>query len=128
MDPISNMLTIIRNAQTVQKSEVLVSFSNVNYKMAKILEKYGFVEKVEKRGRAAKKNIKITLKYDNGKPEITGLKRISKPGHRIYASSKEIKPVRGGFGIAIISTSRGIMTNKQAKQKKLGGEIIAEIW
>lgn len=128
MDPIANMLTQIRNAQAVFKEDVAVSFSNINYKIAKILEKYGFVENVEKRGRAVKKNIKITLKYNNGNQGIAGLKKISKPGHRIYASKKEMKPVRGGFGIAIISTSKGIMTDKEARKKNLGGEIIAEIW
>ncbi len=124
-DPIADMLNRIRNAQAVSKETVVIPFSNLKYEIAKILEKQGFVEKLEKKGRKPRKVFEITLKYP---AVISGLRRTSKPGQRIYTSAKEIKPVRGGYGILIVSTSKGLMTNKEAKRKKLGGEIICEIW
>jgi len=137
-DPITDMLNRIRNAQAVLKSTVDVSFSNLKYEIAKILEKKGFIAKVEKKGKKIKRIIEITLKYNGEKvaggeghqklPVISGLKKISKPGQRIYKKAKEIKPVKGGYGMAIISTPKGLMTDKEAKKRKLGGEIICEIW
>jgi len=128
-DPITDMLNRIKNAQAVFRQAVILPFSKMKYEIAMILQKQGFVGEVEKKGRHTKKVIKITLKYSKEKePLISGLKRISKPGQRIYAAAKEIKPVRGGYGIAIISTSKGLMTDKEARKKKLGGEVICEVW
>ncbi len=128
MDPIADMLTQIRNAQAVLKETVDVPFSNLKYEIAKILEREKFIEKAEKKGKKVKKTIEITLKYDNKIPVISGLKRISKSGQRIYLPVKKIKSVRGGYGMAIISTSRGLMTDKEARKQKAGGEILCEIW
>jgi len=128
MDPISDMLTSIRNALAVRHSTVVVPFSNLKYEIAKIFEKEGFIEKIEKRGRRSKRLIEITLKYSDDTPAISGLKRISKPGQRIYSNWKKIKRVKGGYGMAIISTSKGLMTNKEARKNKLGGEMICEVW
>jgi small subunit ribosomal protein S8 len=128
MDPISDMLTSIKNAQAVFKETVEIPFSNLKYEIAKILEKEKFIEKVEKKGKKTKRIIEITLKYQDKAPAISGLKRISKPGQRIYLPAKKIKRVKGGYGIAIISTSKGLMTNKEARKKKLGGEVLCEIW
>jgi len=128
MDPIADMLTAIRNALGVGHPRVSVPFSIIKYEIAKILEREGFVEKVNKVGKKARKRIVITLKYENGTPVISGLKRISKPGRRIYHSWKEIKKVKGGYGIAIISTSRGLMTDREARKNKIGGEVICEVW
>ena len=129
MDPIADMLTVIRNAQAVKKDTVVVPFSNLKYEIARILEKNGFVDKVAKEGRKTKRAIMITLKYGEAKePAISGLKRISKPGQRIYKKFKELKSVKSGFGIAIISTSKGLMRDKEARKQKLGGEIICEVW
>jgi small subunit ribosomal protein S8 len=129
MDPIADMLTQIRNALATKKEKVFVPFSNLKFEIAKILEKEKFVEKIEKVGKKVKKKIKIILKYDNNKVSaISGLKRISKPGQRIYQSFKKIKPVKRGYGIAIISTPKGLMTDKEARKQKLGGEVICEIW
>ena len=128
MDPIANMLTSIRNAQAVSKETVEIPFSKLKFGIAEILEKEGFIDKVEKRGRKIKKVIEIKLKYEDKKPVISGLKRISKPGQRIYLSAQEIRRVRSGYGISIISTSKGLMTNKEARKKNMGGEIICEIW
>lgn len=127
-DPITDFLNRIRNAQPVLKEQVLVPFSNLNYEIAKILEKHGFIKKLEKKGRAQKKIIEITLKYDEKIPAISGLKRISRPGQRIYKRFKDIKPVKSGYGMLIISTSKGLMTDKEARKERLGGEVMCEIW
>lgn len=128
MDPITEMLNQIRNAQAVSHQKVEILYSNLKYEIAKILEKKSFVEKVIKSGKKTKKTIEITLKYENKMPVITGLKRISKQGQRIYVPAKKIKAVRGGYGISIMSTSKGLMTGKEARRQSLGGEIICEIW
>ena len=128
MDPITDMLNRIRNAQAVSHSMVDIPFSQLKYKTAQILEEQKFVERVEKKGRRMSKIIRIILKYQDGVPAISGLKKISKPGQRIYVSAAKIRKVKGGYGIAIISTSRGLMVDSNAKKKKLGGEIFCEIW
>jgi small subunit ribosomal protein S8 len=128
MYPIADMLNRIRNAQAVQKETVEVPFSNINLEIAKILEKNDFVGKAEKKGKKMKKIIEIDLKYDGKTPAVSGLKIISRPGQRIYVQSKHIKIVRGGYGISIVSTSKGLMTNKEARKQKVGGELICEIW
>jgi len=133
-DPISDMLNRIRNAQAVVKPTVEVPYSNLKQEIAKILEKEGFIVKSEKKGKKTKKILEVTLKYETrlgssvSIPVILGLKRISKPGQRIYISTKKIRKVRDGFGIAIISTPKGLMTNKEARKQKLGGEVICEVW
>jgi small subunit ribosomal protein S8 len=128
-DPIADMLNRIKNAQAVSHSTVEVPFSNFKYEIAKILEKHGFIEKVEKKGRKVKRVIVITLKYRDKTPAISGLKRVSKPGQRIYLDSSQIKRVKGGYGMAIISTSKGgLMIDKEARKQRLGGEVLCEIW
>jgi small subunit ribosomal protein S8 len=127
-DPISDMIIRIINAQAVSHPTVSVPFSDFKYEIAKILEKEGFLNKVEEKGKKVKKLIEITLKYNDKIPAISGLRRISKPGQRIYSEAKEIKKVKGGYGMSIISTPSGLMTNKEARKKKIGGEIILEIW
>lgn len=122
------MLTSIKNALAVKHSTVVIPFANLKYGIAKIFEKEGFIEKVEKKGRKSKRLIEITLKYSDDTPVISGLKRISKPGQRIYSNWKKIKRVKGGYGMAVISTSKGLMTNKEARKNKLGGEIVCEVW
>ncbi len=127
MDPISNMLTAIRNSLAVGHAAVSLPFSKFKYEIGEIFKKQGFVEKVEKKGRI-KKSIEITLRYKDKIPVISGLKKISKPGQRIYLPYKKIKRVKGGYGTAIISTSKGLMTDREARRQKLGGEILCEIW
>lgn len=128
MDPISDMLNRIRNGQAVLKEQVEIPFSNLKYEIAKILQECGFIEKVEKKGKKTKRIIEITLKYSHKIPAISGLKRISKSGQRIYKSFKKLRSVKSGYGIEIISTSKGLMTDKEARRQKLGGEIICQIW
>jgi len=126
VDPIADMLNRIRNAQMAGKPEVSIPFSNLKFNIAEIMEKNKFIDKAEKKGR--KRSIDIILKYDNKMPAISSLKKVSKPGQRIYLSFKEIKPVRDGYGIAIISTSKGLITDKEARKQKLGGEVLCEVW
>jgi len=127
-DPIADLLNRIRNAQAVFHPTVDIPFSQIKYKIIQILAKEGFIDKFEKKGKKTKKTIRITLKYIGKTPAISALKRISKPGQRIYLPYKKIKKVRGGYGIAIISTSEGLMTNKETRKQKLGGEVIFKIW
>ncbi len=127
-DPIADMLNRIVNAQAAAKPDVLVPFSKFKYELALVLAKEELVAKVEKMGKKHNKQIKIDLKYDNKIPAIEGLRKVSKPGQRIYSASKDIRRVRGGYGLAVISTPKGLLTDKQARREKAGGEIICEIW
>jgi len=128
MDPIADMLTSIRNAQAVLKETVSFPYSEIKFEIAKILKQENFIEEIEKKGRKHKKLITIKLKYEDNEPVISGLKRVSKPGQRIYTGAGKIKKVKAGYGILIISTSKGLMTGKEVKKKNLGGEILCEIW
>lgn len=133
LDPIAEMLTRIKNAQRAGKKDVLVKASNLKLAIAKILEKENFVEAVSKEKTEVFENIRIGLKYhrlSNTKkiPAISDIKRVSREGQRIYTSNKEIKGVKSRFGIAIISTSRGVMTGEEAKKSGLGGEYICQVW
>ena len=124
-DPIADMLTRIRNANVMKYKEVSMPVSKVKVEIANILKNEGFIEdcKVENG------TLTLTLKYTSKKERvITGLKRISKPGLRVYAKSDELPKVLNGFGIALVSTSKGIMTDKEARKQKLGGEVMAYIW
>lgn len=127
-DPIADMLNRIKNAQILSCEEVTIPFSKLKYEIAKILEQEKVVKKIEKLGKKSRKIIKINLRYENGKSVISGLKRISKPGRRVYSPVKKIRSIRGGYGFTIISTPKGLMTNKQARKEKSGGEMICEIW
>ncbi len=124
-DPIADMLTRIRNANQMRNKEVSMPTSKMKVEIAKILENEGFIE-----GFNVKDNtLTLTLKYaENKERVITGLKRISKPGLRVYAGATEIPKVLNGLGIAIISTPKGVMTDKSARKNNVGGEVIAYIW
>ena len=127
-DPISEMLTKIRNASAVSIEAVEIPFSKLKYEIAKILERKIFVDKVRQKKRREGSAIEIILKYEQKIPVISGIKRISKPGQRIYHRYTEIRRVKGGYGTAIVSTSKGLITDEEAKKQKVGGEIICEIW
>lgn len=127
-DPITDMLNQIRNAEAVAKPEILIPFSKFKNEIATILAREGFLGEIKKIAKGKNKSLKIVLKYDNGVPAIEGAKRVSKPGQRIYAKSQEIKRVRGGFGISVVSTPKGLMTNSEARKAKLGGEVLLEVW
>ena len=129
-DPIADMLTRIRNANTAKHDTVDVPLSKMKLSIADILVDEGYIAKYDILGEGVEKYIHITLKYGADKNEkiISGLKRISKPGLRIYADSENLPKVLGGLGVAIISTSQGVMTDKKARKLKIGGEVLAYIW
>ncbi|RJQ31375.1 MAG: 30S ribosomal protein S8 [Peptococcaceae bacterium] len=128
-DPIADFLTRIRNANTVYREKVEVPASRVKKEIANILKQEGFVRDCEFVEDGKQGVIRVYLKFGVNKNRvITGLKRISKPGLRVYARKEEVPRVLGGLGIAIISTSRGIMTDKQARKERLGGEVICYVW
>ena len=128
MDPISDMLIRIKNSQAVLHPTVNVPFSRLKFALAKILEKENFLGLVEKKGKGLSRYIKIHLKYQDKQPVIHGLKRISRPGQRIYASRNQLRPIKQGYGLVVLSTSLGLMADKEARQKGVGGEILCEIW
>jgi small subunit ribosomal protein S8 len=128
-DPIADMLTRIRNAQVAKHDSVTVPASNMKKSIAKLLQEEGYIKSYEFIDDGLQGNIKITLKYlDKKQPVIVGLKRISKPGLRVYAACEDLPKVLGGLGIAIISTSKGIMTDKAARKENLGGEVLCYVW
>ena len=129
-DPIADMLTRIRNANTSKHDTVDVPASKMKLAIADILVKEGYVAKYDLVEDGAAKNIRITLKYGKDKNEkiISGLKRNSKPGLRVYAGKDELPRVLGGLGIAIISTNQGVMTDKEARKLNVGGEVLAFVW
>ena len=129
-DPIADMLTRIRNANTAKHDTVDVPASKMKLAIAQILLDEGYIKKFEVIEDGAFKTIHITLKYGADKNEkiITGLKRISKPGLRIYAGKDELPKVLGGLGIAIISTNQGVITDKKARELQVGGEVLAYVW
>ncbi len=123
-DPIADMLTRIRNAHLALHKEVNVPRSKMKEALANILKQEGYVEDVA----VEDNNIAITLKYKNGKPVIGGLRRVSSPGRRVYVNSRHIPRVQNGLGICILSTSSGVMDGNSARDKKVGGELLCEIW
>ena len=128
-DPIADFLTRIRNANSVGHKSVTAPSSNTKLAIAEILKDEGFIKNYEVIEDNKQNQIKITLKYGrNNEKVITGIKRISKPGLRIYAKSEDVPKVLNGLGIAIISTSNGVITDKQARQQNVGGEILAYVW
>jgi len=128
-DPIADMLTRVRNASRARHQEVVVPSSRTKREIARILKDEGFIADVIEEQQGASAVLRLTLKYVGGKaPVVSGLKRISKPGLRVYAGKTEIPRVLGGLGIVIVSTSQGIMTGAQAHRAQLGGEILAYVW
>ena len=127
-DPIADMLTRIRNANSQKHDTVDVPYSKVKKAISDILVEEGFVKSQEVLQDGIKKSIRLTLKYENKVKVLQGLKRISRPGLRIYANSEELPKVLNGLGIAVISTSKGIMADKKARKENIGGEVLAYIW
>ena len=128
-DPIADMLTRIRNGLIARHDSVTMPASNMKKAIAKILLDEGYIKSVDYIDDGIQGQIKVTLKYMQGKESvIKGLKRISKPGLRVYAASNDIPKVLGGLGIAIVSTSKGVMTDKEARNAGVGGEVLAYIW
>ena len=131
-DPIADMLTRIRNAQAVNKTEVILPFSKFKFNLATLLVSEGLLvsaDKIEESSKSSFNQLKLVLKYNrSGKPVMTSIQKVSKPGRRVYTDHQKLPYVLNGLGIAIISTSQGLMTNKKARKVKMGGEVICEIY
>ncbi len=127
-DPIADFLTRVRNASKAKKVRVDIPASNMKKSLAEILKQQRFIEDFIVVEDNKQNLIRIQLKYSNGTPAINGLKRISTPGLRVYKSSKELPKVLNGLGIAVISTQKGLLTDKEAKREALGGEVVCYIW
>lgn len=127
-DPIADMLTRIRNACMASHLFVEVPFSKLKKDLAFLLQDEGYISEIEESGDEKKKTLKLKLKYVNGQQVISGIKRISKPGLRVYSGYKEVPRVLGGFGVAVLSTSKGIMTDRKARYHKVGGEVLCYVW
>ena len=128
IDQIADMLTRIRNAQLAKKSEVVMPSSKFKVSLAKLLSKNKYIGEVATFSDDNKTYLKIQLRYLNKKPAIKGVKRVSKQGQRIYINKDELPIVKNGYGMAVISTSKGLLTDKMARKNGLGGEVICEIW
>ncbi len=128
-DPIADMITRIRNALMVKKQTVKVPFSKFKMEILGVLKRYGYIEDFNKVGREPKRMIEIKLAYnEDNTPKITEIRRISKPSQRVYKKAKHIFPARKGYGVYIISTPSGVMSDREAKAKNLGGEVLIEVW
>lgn len=123
-----DILIQIKNAQNAKKESVKVPFSNMDLAVLEVLEKNKFVESVAKKGRMPKRIIEVRLAYKDGQGAIHGIKFYSKPSRRLYSGYKSIKLVRQGFGLAVLSTPKGIMDGKEARKQKVGGQLLFEIW
>lgn len=126
-DPISDLLCRLRNAARAQHPEVLVPHSRLKESLAEVLKREGYLSEVSVEG-ATKKQIRMKLRYAGRKSVLEGLRRLSSPGRRVYARSTEIPKVRGGLGVIVLSTSSGVVTDREARQRKLGGELLCSVW
>jgi small subunit ribosomal protein S8 len=126
-DPIADMLTRIRNAQAVEKASVAMPSSKVKVAIAKVLKDEGYIEDFAIRGEAGKPELELQLKYYAGRPVIEHIERVSKPGLRIYKGAEELPRVMNGLGVAIVSTSSGVMTDRHARAKGVGGEVLCVV-
>lgn len=127
-DPVADLLVRLKNASAIGKASVSIPFSNFKLAIAEKLQESGYVKSIDKKGKKVKKTIDVMLKYEEGRAAISGVKRVSKPGRRIYKRFLEIMPVRYGHGSLFLSTPKGVMTDKEARKAKLGGEALFEIW
>jgi small subunit ribosomal protein S8 len=126
-DPVSDLLTRIRNAQTMGVREVALPHSNIKNEILRVLKEEGFIESFETKADGVKKVLHVKLKYYQGRPVIECINRISKPALRIYKSCRDLPKIRGGLGIAIISTPKGVMTDKTARSQNVGGEVLCTV-
>jgi small subunit ribosomal protein S8 len=128
MDVVGDLIVRLQNAGAIGKASVAIPYSTFKHAIAEKLKDAGYVAAVDKKGKKVRKVLDVTLKYRNGQPAISGMRRISKPGRRMYRNVLEIHPVRYGHGALILSTPSGIKTDKEARKEKLGGEALFEIW
>ena len=128
-DPIADMLTRVRNAAAVGHKTVVLPSSKMKESLAQILVSEGYIDRYEVKEAGAGKQLTLVMRYgDRRNPAITGLTRVSKPGHRIYRGASDIPRVQGGLGVAVVSTSQGLLPDREARRRRLGGEIVCEVW
>ena len=128
-DPIADMLTRIRNANLVRQEHVLIPASKLKLEVAKVLKAQGYIQKYDLIDDRRQGKIRIHLRYGpEGAPVITGLRRVSRPGLRVYVDAKHIPRVTGGLGVAVLSTSRGVLTDREARRRRVGGEVLCYVW
>lgn len=127
-DPIADLLIRIKNAHMARQSQLLVPFSRIKKNIAEIMQKEGYLESVEVVSTSPFAQIEIKLRYIGRSPAVSDVKRLSKPGRRLYVPAKDIPKALGGYGITILSTSKGIMTDKEARKQNIGGELICQVW
>lgn len=128
-DPIADMLTRIRNAVAVGHERVAMPSSKMKVKIAEILESEGFIDRYQVSDEGHKSELELVLRYgDRRRPAIEGIKRISKPGHRVYRGASQLPRVQGGLGVAVVSTSQGLLPDREARRRRLGGEVVCEVW
>jgi small subunit ribosomal protein S8 len=128
-DPISDFIIRLKNAAAVGKTSVSLPYSRLKEAAAEKLKARGFVEEVEKKNKKSRKTLEVTLAYRaDGTPVITDVKRVSKPGRRLYSGAEALKPVRGGRGVLIVSTPAGVLTGEEAREKHVGGEVLFSMW
>lgn len=127
-DPISNLITSLKNASETGKDKVVAPSTKMIISILEVLKKQNFIEDFEIIGEEPKKEVLVTVKYDNGNPAIHGVKRVSKFSQRIYKGFKDINPIKSGYGMLILTTPDGILTDNQAREKKVGGEALFKIW
>ena len=127
-DPIADMIIRMKNAGEAGKQFVVVPYSKMKFAIAELLEEEGFIKAIARKGKKDGKLIEIELAYENDSPRIKGVERVSKSSRRVYLKSKNIKPVKNYFGLLILTTPRGVMTNKEARHEKVGGEALFKIW
>lgn len=128
MDPIADMFTSIRNAAAAKREMVVIPYSKIKMEILKLLQRENYIKDVIKRGRKTKKSVEVVLLYKENTSVISKIKKISKPGRRVYISVSELFPIGKGVGKRILSTSKGILTDNEAKKERVGGEFIGEIW
>jgi small subunit ribosomal protein S8 len=128
MDPISDMLIRIKNAALVRKESVSVSHSKLKQEVANLMKHKGYLSSVESRGRKNRKFLELEIAYEAGEPKLHDLRKVSKPSKRVYKKVEEIRPIKRGYGFSIISTSKGLKTDDDARREKMGGELLCEIW
>ncbi len=128
IDPISNLIIKIKNASFAGKDSISVPFSAFTERVLTVLEKAGFIDSFSKKGKKVAKTIEIVLSYADGSPKVSGVERVSKLSRRIYRKADQLKPVRNGFGILVVSTPSGIMSGDEARQKGVGGEVLFKMW
>jgi len=132
MDPIADMLTRITNAQAARHEHVSVPFSGVKFAIAQLLKSSGYLTDVERKKRKAEKAeveyLELTLRYDDGRGAVSGVRLVSRPSRHIYTKAGAIRPVRSGYGLAVVSTPKGIMSGASARKENVGGEVMFEIW